>query len=33
MENSSQINKIVTFLKSHPNQRFTAREIAEALIA
>ncbi|EUK18029.1 COG2958 family protein [Commensalibacter papalotli (ex Servin-Garciduenas et al. 2014)] len=33
MENSSQVRKIVTFLKSHPNQRFTAREIAEALIA
>lgn len=33
MQNSSQISKIITFLKSHPEQRFTAREIAEALIA
>lgn len=32
MENSSQISKIITFLKSHPTQRFTAREIADALI-
>lgn len=32
MENASQVGKIITFLKSHPNQRFTARDIAEALI-
>lgn len=33
MQNTSQVNKIIAFLKTHPDQRYTSREIAEALIA
>ncbi|MDI2091371.1 COG2958 family protein [Commensalibacter oyaizuii] len=32
MQNTSQLNKVIAFLRSHPNQRFTAREIAIALV-
>ncbi|CAI3934978.1 COG2958 family protein [Commensalibacter communis] len=32
MQNASQVSKIISFLKTNPDQRFTAREIAEALI-
>lgn len=32
MSNLSQVQKIVEFLKSHPNEKFSARQIAEAIV-